>query len=115
MSNYKISDATRKQLRRMPDRYRIIAEQVLKNEVCDAVDVTADSIMLAWSIVLIEHQGYGTNTRRPDSRLKKCYDEVQAIIDFSAKRYGDAMAEALRKRLHDLGIDYESDRRVNHD
>ena len=107
MNNVKISDASIKQLRRLPSRERILAEQIIRKEKMDAVDVTADSIMLAWSIVLIETQGYGTNTKRPDSRLKRCYDEVQKIIDFAAGRYGDAMAEGLRKRLHDLGIDYE--------
>lgn len=106
--SHKISDASMKQLLRLPDKYRVIAKQVVRNEVCDAVNVTADSLMLAWSIVMIELWGYGTNTRRADSRLKKTYDEVQKIIDFAAGRYGDAMAEALRKRLKDLGIEYES-------
>lgn len=104
--SYKISDATRKQLRRMPDRYRIIAEQALKNEVADAVGVTADSCVLASAIVLIEEFGFGSNTRRVDSRIKHYFDKLQELVDFAGERYGDALAEGLRKRLHDLGIDY---------
>lgn len=104
----KISDASMKQLLRMPDKYRVIAKQVVRNEVCDAVTVTADSCVLASAIVLMEEFKFGANTKRPDSRMKHYFDSLNELIDFSAKRYGDAMAEALRKRLKDLGIEYES-------
>jgi hypothetical protein len=106
--SYKISDATMKQLRRLPEKHRIIAEQAFRKEVGDAVTVTADSCVLASAIVLMEEFKFGANTKRPDSRMKHYFDALNELIDFSAKRYGDAMAEALRKRLKDLGIEYES-------
>ena len=107
MSNVKISDATMKQLKRFPSRERIIAEQVLKNEVLDWMHITADSCVMGALIVLIEEFQFGANVNRDDSRIKHFITALQETIDFAAGRYDQAMAEALRKRLHDLGIDYE--------
>ena len=108
MNNPKITDASLKQLRRFPYKERMIAEQIVKAEKRDATSITADSCTIAAIITMIEAFGYGTNVRREDSRIKKFMDSLQELIDLAAGRYGDAMAEGLRKRLHDLGIDYES-------
>ena len=105
--NVKISDASIKQLRRLPSRERILCEQIIRKEKIDATDVTCDTVVLASAIVLIEEFGFGSNTRRPDSRVKRYFDKLQELVDFAGTRYGDALAEALRKRLHYLGIDYE--------
>ena len=108
MNNVKISDASLKQLRRFPYKERMIAEQIIRNEIIDKTRITADSCTMAAIITMIEKGGYGTNVRREDSRIRQFMDYYQELMDFAAERYGDAMAEGLRKRLHDLGIDYES-------
>lgn len=108
MTNTKISDASIKQLRRFPSRERIIAEQIIRNEIIDKVRVTSDACTMAAIIVMIEKFEFGTNVRREDSRIRQFMDYYQEVMDYAAERYGDAMAEGLRKRLHDLGIDYES-------
>ena len=104
----KISDASIKQLRRLPSRERILAEQIIKNEIIDKTRITADSCTMAAIITLIENDRYGKNVRRADSKIRAFMDYYQEVMDYAAERYGDAMAEGLRKRLHDLGIDYES-------
>lgn len=104
----KISDASLKQLRRFPYKERMIAEQIVRSEIIDKVRLTTDACTMAAIIVMIEKFDFGTNVRRDDSRIRQFMDCYQEVMDFAADRYGDAMAEGLRKRLHDLGIDYES-------
>ena len=108
MNNVKISDASLKQLRRFPYKERLIAEQIVRAEIIDKVRLTTDACTMAAIIVMIEKFDFGTNVRRDDSRIRAFMDYYQEVMDYSAERYGDAMAEGLRKRLHDLGIDYES-------
>lgn len=103
----KISEATMRQLRRFPSKEKIIAEQVLRNEVLDRMHITSDTIVMGALIVLIEEFHFGTNVNREDSRVKHFISALNDLVDFAAKRYDQAMAEAMRKRLHDLGIDYE--------
>lgn len=105
--NIKISDASIKQLRRLPSRERIICEQVLKNEVIDWMHITSDTIVMGALIVLIEEDHYGKNIERDDSRLRRFAENLQELIDYTAGRYDQAMAEALRRRLHNHGIDYD--------
>ena len=108
MTNVKISDASLKQLRRFPYKERMIAEQIVRNEIIDKVRVASDACTMAAIIVMIEKFEFGTNVRREDSRIRQFMEYYQELMDYAAERYGDAMAEGLRKRLHDLGIDYES-------
>ena len=108
MNNPKITDASLKQLRRFPYKERMIALQVVKAEKIDAVRVTADACTIGAIITMIEAFGFGTNVRREDSQIKKFMEYYQELMDYASEHYGDAVAEGLRKRLHDLGIDYES-------
>ena len=105
--NYKISDASIKQLRRFPYKERMIAEQIIKKEVKDWIDIVADTCIMGALIELIEDFHFGTNVHREDSQIKKFMAGFQEITDYAAQRYGDAMAEGLRKRLHDLGVEFE--------
>lgn len=101
-----ISDASVAQLRRFPYKERLIAQQVLRKEVLDKVDITADSIVCASLIVLIEEFGFGTKTS-DKSRILRYIKSLQELLDLSADYYDEAMAEGLRLRLHRLGVDYE--------
>ena len=80
MINIKISDASIKQLRRFPYKERMIAEQIVRNEIIDKVRVASDACTMAAIIVMIEKFDFGTNVRREDSRIRAFMDYYQELI-----------------------------------
>lgn len=100
----KVSKATMATIKRFPELYKRQAMQVIDWEVRDAISITADAFVMGAMLVLIENFGFGT--QEGSTRIYKFVDELQKIIDFSAERFDDAVAEGLRNRLHNLGINY---------
>lgn len=106
MKELKVTPMTAKMLKQMPDKYRIIMRQILDYEVRDAVRLAADTLDQAWMVVLIEEGVCGTGKRA--TRLPRYHNHVQELVDTTADRYDDGVAIALRNRLHNLGVDFES-------
>lgn len=107
MSNeLKISSWSAKMLKQLPDKYRIIMRKILDYEVRDAVRLAADTLDQAWMVVLIEEGVCGTGKRA--TRLHRYHGHVQELVDTTADYYEDGVAIALRHRLHNLGVDFES-------
>ena len=100
----KVSKATMTTIKRFPELYKRQAMQVIDKECRDAINITADSFVMAAMLVLIEHFYFGT--REGSTRVYKFIEELQNTIDFSAEYYDDAMAEGLRNKLHNYGVDY---------
>lgn len=107
----KVSKATMATIRRFPELYKRQALQVIENErrdaaerERDAINITADSFVMAAMLVLIKRFKFGT--RKGSTRVYQFIEDLQKIIDFSADYYTDAMAEGLRNKLHEYGIDY---------
>lgn len=89
---------------RFPQLYKMQAFKLLDEAVHDAVCTTADSMLQAAILVLIQDfgWGHGKNARRV-KRFVECF---QNVIDTNADYYDDAVAYGLNNRLHDLGIYY---------
>ena len=100
----KVSKATMATIKRFPELYKRQAMQVIDKECRDAINITADSFVMASMLVLIEHFGFGT--KEGSTRVYKFIEELQKTIDFSADYYEDAMAEGLRNKLHSYGVDF---------
>lgn len=100
----KVSKATMATIRRFPELYKRQAMQVIDKECRDAINITADSFVMASLLVLIKHFQFGT--RKGSTRVYQFIEELQKIIDLSADYYDDAMAEGLRNKLHEYGVDY---------
>ena len=100
----KVSKATMATIKRFPELYKRQAMQVIDKECRDAINITADSFVMASMLVLIEHFGFGT--KEGSTRVYKFIDALQKTIDFSAEYYDDAMAEGLRNKLHEYGVDF---------
>lgn len=101
----KVSKATMATIKRFPELYKRQAMQVIDAEVRDAISITADSFVMGAMLVLIEEFGFGT---KEDSTRLPCFVKaLNDIIDLGATQYDDAVAEGLRNRLHNLGVDYK--------
>lgn len=106
MNEIKLSPWSAKMLKQLPDKYRIIMRKILDYEVRDAVRLAADTLDQAWMVVLIEEGVCGTGKRA--TRLHRYHGHVQELVDTTADYYEDGVAIALRHRLHNLGVDFES-------
>ena len=91
-------------IKRLPYREQIQASKALCIQSGRDVATAVDVIMMASMLYHIEHDGYGT--REGSVRLKRYVAGVQSIVDTNCDYYDDAVAEGLRNRLHNLGIDY---------
>ncbi len=100
----KVSKATLATIKRFPELYKRQAMQVIDKEVRSAISITADAFVMASMLVLIEEFGFGT--KEDSTRLPRFVKALQDTIDINATQYDDAVAEGLRNRLHNLGIDY---------
>ena len=100
----KVSKATLATIKRFPELYKRQAMQVIDAEVRDAISITADSFVMASMIVLIEQFGFGT--KEDSTRLPRFVKALQDTIDVNATQYDDAVAEGLRNKLHNLGVNY---------
>ena len=101
----KVSKATLATIKRFPELYKRQAMQVIDTEVRSAINITADSFVMASMIVLIEQFGFGT--KEDSTRLPRFVKALQDTIDLNAEQYDDAVAEGLRNRLSNLGVDYD--------
>lgn len=100
-----VSKATMDCVRRFPQLYKMQALQVIDKEVRDAINITADTFVMASMVVMIEH--YGLDATNEDS-INTFVKHLQDIVDFNADRYDDAVAEGLRNRLRNsYGIEYK--------
>lgn len=97
-----VSKATIKVVNRFPELYKRQALQAIDGEVTDAIRITADSFVMASAISIIE-----LGLCDPDTEdIHKYIAKLQEVIDTGAEYYDDAVAEGLRNRLHNYGIDY---------
>lgn len=92
-------------LRRFPYLYRMQAQQVLDKEVRLAIASTADSFVMASLLVMIEE--YGLDTSDGSDDVQKFISALQKVIDFNSEYYEEAIAEGLRHKLREYGVEYE--------
>lgn len=90
---------------RFPELYKRQAQNAINYAVKDTLDITADSFVIASLIVLIEEFGWGTDEKRA-TKIPRFMKALQETIDINADKFDDAVAEGLRIRLHNLGIDF---------
>lgn len=100
----KVSKPTLDTIKRFPELYKRQAMQVIDAEVRRAISIAVDSAVMAAMLALIEQFGFGT--KEDSTRLPRFVKALQEIIDTSADYYDDAMAEGLRNKLHNLGVEY---------
>lgn len=101
----KVSKATLATIKRFPELYKRQAMQVIDAEVRNAINITADSFVMASMLVLIEQFGFGT--KEDSTRLPRFVKALQDVIDINSEQYDDAVAEGLRNRLNNLGVTYD--------
>lgn len=101
----KVSKATMATIKRFPELYKRQAMQVIDTEVRNSIRITADAFVMASMLVCIEEFGFGT--KEDSTRLPRFVKALQETIDTSAEWYDDAVAEGLRNRLHNLGVEYD--------
>lgn len=94
----KVSKATWDVIRRFPSKEKLLAFQVLGQEVKDKAGIAIDSVMMASVLYLIE------NGREAEVSAYMAY--MQKTLDENADWYEDAVAEGLRQQLHNLGYEY---------
>jgi hypothetical protein len=100
----KVSKATLATVKRFPELYKRQAMQVIDTEVRNAISIAVDSAVMAAMIVLIEQFSFGT--KEDSTRLPRFVKALQDTIDTGADFYEDAVAEGLRNKLHNLGVEY---------
>ena len=100
-----ISAPSMKQLNAFPSRLKIIAHSVVDSEVRDKVAITADTMLMAAMLTLIEDFEFGKRTC-DNARLRRFVAGVQERVDTAADLYTDAVAIGLKNRLHTYGIEY---------
>ena len=105
MKDIPLKPVTMKTINRFPALYKIQAQQAIRYEVNDAINITADSFIMASLLVLIEEFGWGTNKRA--TRIDRFLRKLQEVIDTNADYYEDAVAEGLRSKLHNHGVEYK--------
>jgi hypothetical protein len=99
-----MKESTAKTINRFPVLYKMQAQKVIEYEVADAIRITADSFVMASILALVEEFGFGTTGNA--TRICRYIAKLQSIIDTNAEHYDDAVAEGLRNKLHNLGIEY---------
>lgn len=100
----KIDKELMKALGRFPTVYRMQAEKIIDQACRDIVSICTDSVAMAAMLVLIEQFGFGTT--RQTKRLERFVTALQELLDYGTTRYDDALAEWLRGRLHNYGVEY---------
>ena len=90
---------------RFPELYKRQAQNAINYAVKDTLDITSDSFVMGALIVLIEEFGWGTDKEKA-TRIPKFIKALQEIIDMHSLKFDDAVAEGLRIRLHNHGIDF---------
>lgn len=100
----RMPEKVKKQVARFPMVYRIQAENAIDIAVRDAIDITADSFIMAGMLTLIEDFGFGTTEY--STKLKKYIAGIQKRIDTNAEKFEDAVAEGFRVQLHNYGVDF---------
>ena len=104
----KVTKATLDTIKRFPYLHKKQAMQVIDSEVRRAISITSDAFVMASMIVLVEEFGFGT--KEDSTRLPRFVKALQDTIDTGAQYYDDAVAEGLRNKLHNLGVDYGGNR-----
>lgn len=94
-----------KPIKRFPMLYKMQAQQAIDYAVRDAVRTTADAFVAASVLALIEEFDFGTNER--STKIPRFIAKLQEIIDTNADFYDDAVAEGLKNKLHNYGIEYD--------
>jgi hypothetical protein len=107
--NIPIKPITAKTINRFPMLYKMQAQKAIEYEVRDAIRTTADSFVMAAILALVEEFDFGTKPN--SSRIPRFVMKLQDIIDINAAYYDDAIAEGLRNKLHNLGIEYDREGR----
>lgn len=101
-----LSAPSLKQLNAFPSRLKIIAHSVVDSEVRDKVAITADTMLMAAMLTLIEDFGFGKRTCE-NARLMRFVAGVQERVDTAVDLYTDAAAIGLRNKLHRCGVEYD--------
>jgi hypothetical protein len=105
MNEIKLSPWSAKMLKQLPDKQRIVAKAVLKNEINRAVELTADTFIMQTLLILIREFGFGTTSN--STRLHRFMQLLQEGIDKNADYYeDDSIVYGLRKQLHEEGVEY---------
>ena len=99
-----VSKATLQTIKRFPELYKRQALQVIDREQSEAIRITADTFVMAAIIALVEEFGFGTTEN--STRVNRFVAKLQEIVDTNAEYYTEAVAEGLRNKLHNLGIEY---------
>ncbi len=94
-----------KPINRFPMVYKIQAQKAIDYAVKDAVRTTADSFVMGSVLAIIET--FRCGTRKNSTKIKEFVSNLQGIIDTNADFYDDAVAEGLKNKLHNLGIEYD--------
>ncbi len=89
---------------RFPELYKRQAFAMLDYATADAINTTADSFIMASLLVLIEEFGFGTTEN--STRINKFIDALQTVIDTNADQYEESVAEGLKHKLHNYGVEY---------
>lgn len=95
-----------KRVKRFPELYKRQAQNAIDHAVKDTLNITADSFIMGALLVLIEEFGWGTDEKKA-TRIPRFMKALQEIIDINAEKFDDAVAEGLRIRLHNLGVDFK--------
>lgn len=102
--NIPIKQVTEKTINRFPMLYKMQAKQAIDYEVRGAIRMTADVMVMASILAVIEEFGCGTSANA--TKIHKYIARLQSIVDTGAEFYDDAVAIGLKNRLHGLGIEY---------
>lgn len=94
-----------KAINRFPALYKMQAHKAIDLAVDDAINTTADSFVMASILVLVEQFGFGATEK--STRIGKFVSALQEVIDTNAAYYDEAVAEGLRNKLKNLGIEYK--------
>lgn len=94
-----------KPINRFPMVYRMQAQKAIDYAVRDTVRVTADAFIMASVLALIEEFDFGT--KEQSTRIPRFIAKLQDVIDTNADFYDDAIAEGLKNKLHNYGIEYD--------
>lgn len=94
-----------KPIKRFPMVYKMQAQKAIDYAIDDAIRTTADSFVMASVLALVEEFDFGT--KENSTRIPRFIAKLQEIIDTNADFYDDAVAEGLKNKLHNLGIEYD--------
>jgi hypothetical protein len=94
-----------KPINRFPMVYKLQAQKAIDYAIRDAIRTTADAFVMGSILAVIETFGCGTGKNA--TKIHEYVAALQEIIDTNADFYDDAVAEGLKNKLHNYGIEYD--------